>query len=867
MMAQYMTVKDAHPGCLIFYRMGDFYELFFDDAIEAAAILDITLTKRGRTQGDDIAMCGVPYHAHEAYLARLIRAGKKVAICEQTESPAEAKKRGGHKALVNREVVRIVTAGTLTEDTLLEARANQYIVCIHSARGCAGLAWLDISTGAFYTQGVKDIDLSGAVTRLEAREILLSDAAETESFAHMIERVNPLPAILFKTDTARGRLHTLYEVQSLDSFGAFSEAEVTAAGVLVDYILRTQAGVKPYLAPPKRVTPGSLLEIDAATRLNLELTRTANGDKKGSLLHAIDQTVTAAGGRLLQARLAAPLSDREEIEARLDKVDFFVVRSAFREEVRKRLKDCPDLERAIGRLSLSRGGPRDLGIIRDGLAQCAELKVRFEGEADPGNVLADLNVKLRCVTEMTALADMLNAALKDDLPALLKEGGFVRSGYHAELDRQKQLRDDSRKLMAGLQARYQKETGVETLKISYNNVLGYFIEVSSKKADPLLNSAREAANDTVTAFIHRQTMANAMRFTTKELTELEGQVAQAGDNVVRLELEIYADLVKAILAQSALLNTLAAALAEADVTAGLAALAEARNYCRPEMTDTPVLEIDAGRHPVIEQTLPAGERFTPNDCALGEDDKIWLLSGPNMAGKSTFLRQNALIAVLAHMGGYVPANAATIGIMDRIFSRVGASDDLARGRSTFMVEMIETAAILNQAGEKSFVILDEIGRGTATYDGLSIAWAAIEHLHDVNSCRTLFSTHYHELTALEERLHALSCHAMQVKDWQDGIVFLHKVGPGAADRSYGIHVAQLAGLPKAVIKRAETLLKTLEKDKATGFAEDLPLFSAQAAVEHVPSEVEQALAAVDPDSLSPRKALDLIYKLRAFSGS
>ena len=862
-MAQYHQIKEANPGCLLFFRMGDFFELFFDDAVAAAQALDIALTKRGRHDGVDIPMCGVPVHTAETYLARLIRAGFKVAICDQIEDAAEARKRGV-RGPVRRAVVRVVTAGTLTEEGLLDARRHNYLAGLADAGGELGLAWLDLSTGAFALAPTSEPALPGDLARLSPGEILLPERLLArpplfELFAEWKPALTPLPNARFESDGARRRIEAFYRVGALDGFGGFGRAEIAAAGALVEYIGLTQQGAAPYLAPPQRVLPGSVMQIDAATRRNLELTTTLAGGRRGSLLAAIDRTATAAGARLLADHLAAPLTARQAIAGRLDAVEFFVDRPDQRAALRDRLKRCPDIERALTRLSLGRGGPRDLASLAQSLGETASLRAMLDA---PGLVpLPDrLREAWQGLGEHGALVGRLQRGLAAELPLFARDGGFVAAGYSAELDELRSLRDESRRMIAALQARYAGETAISALKIRHNNVIGYYIEVSANHAGKL-----------GAQFIHRQTMAGAQRYTTIELADLETKIASAAERTLALELRLYEDLVGEAMVRRAEIAAAAAALATLDLAAALAELAVGSRWVRPIVEDGVAFEIAGGRHPTVEMALAAsagGGGFVANDCVLGED-RVWLVTGPNMAGKSTFLRQNALIAILAQMGSFVPARAARIGIVDRLFSRVGAADDLARGRSTFMVEMVETAAILNQAGPSSFVILDEIGRGTATFDGLSIAWATLEHLHEVNRCRTLFATHYHELTALAAKLPSLACHTMRVKEWKGDVVFLHEVGPGTADRSYGIHVAKLAGLPKNVTARAEEVLELLEKGEEGGalarLADELPLFSAAwRRREPTPPEsaAEALLRGTRPDELTPREALDLVYRLK-----
>lgn len=863
MMAQYLAIKEQHRDYLLFYRMGDFYELFFDDAVSASAALDIALTKRGHHKGEDIPMCGVPVHAADAYLSKLIEKGFKVAVCEQTEDPAEAKKRGP-KSVVNRQVVRLVTQGTLTEDSLLDARAHNHLAALADAGGRIGFAWLDISTGEFTVQPVDEVGLGAALSRvapgeLLAPERLLARPALFEAFAQWNAVLSPLPNSRFDSENARKRLEAQYGVAALDGFGSFDRAELAAAGALIDYVALTQVDAMPRLAPPQRLAQGSVMEIDAATRTNLELMRSLSGGRQGSLLAAIDRTVTGPGARLLAARLAAPLTDPAAIDARLDAVQFFLDDPDKRRDLTDLLRRYPDMMRALSRLTVQRGGPRDLAAIRDGLTVAAEVQALLAGSVMPPP--AEIAEAAEALIHHEVLRDRLARALADELPLLARDGGFVRPGYAAELDELLKLRDDGRRMIADLQARYRGETGVDALKVRHNNVLGYFIEVTPRHADKMGE-----------AFIHRQTLASAMRYTTTELADLARDIAEAADKALAVELSLFEDLVAEVAARADEIAAAADGLAALDVASAMAALAVEQRYCRPLVEDGLAFEIAQGRHPVVEAALEAGDAaFVPNDCDLGGDKRLWLVTGPNMAGKSTFLRQNALIAVMAQIGAYVPAERTRIGVVDRLFSRVGAADDLARGRSTFMVEMVETAAILNQAGPRALVILDEIGRGTATFDGLSIAWASVEHLHDVNRCRALFATHYHELTGLNGRLDALAPHTMRIKEWEGDVVFLHEVAPGAADRSYGIHVAKLAGLPPVVVARAEEVLATLEQSEQSGaiaqLSDDLPLFAAtQQRAAPAPaakeSAVEAALGALDPDGLTPREALEALYRLR-----
>lgn len=880
MMQQYLGVKAQYPDCLVFYRMGDFYELFFEDAQKAASVLDIALTKRGKTQGTDIPMCGVPAHSHESYLAKLIKAGFKVALCDQVETPEEAKTRAKReglsvsKALVKRDVIRVVTQGTLTEDTLLEAKSNNYLAAIANIRGVYGLSWMDLSTGEFCTQEIAQDSLSTELERLSPKEILASSDSDENILE--ISNINLIEPVFFKSNTALEKLFAFYGIKTLDAYGDFSRVEIAAAGALIDYVERTQIGHKPNLRPLHKVSAHNFMEIDAATRRSLEIIQTQDGQYQGSLTHVLDRTLTSAGARYLKTRLSSPFNDKNQITNEHDKIESFLNQSRLLEELRDVLKNIPDIERALSRLSLDRGGPRDLQSIKHALEHI--LSLRRLMESLPSEDLAYFKTETELIqntASIDALYELLTESLATDLPVLARDGGFIKTGFHKELDKYRSLRENARKTIASLQNKYLESTKINTLKIKYNNVLGYFIEVSSKHGNTLLVGANDDVKDN--PFIHRQTLANAMRFTTPELSELERDIAQAGEKATALELSLFRDIVEKTLEIALKLQDMAYGIARLDVTSSFATLARDENYTRPVMTETTEFNIKEGRHPVVEHVLKKNndQNFVPNHCHLNKEDRLWLLTGPNMAGKSTYLRQNALIALMAQAGSFVPARKATIGLVDKLFSRVGASDDLASGRSTFMVEMVETATILNQATDKSLVILDEIGRGTATFDGLSIAWACVEHLHEAIKCRTLFATHYHELTSLSQRLNALSCHSMKVKEWKDDIIFMHEVIDGAADRSYGVHVAKLAGLPQSVLKRARDVLAMLEKGEQSGalqkLSDDLPLFSVAVQEDAVPYiaaphlDLLEKLETLSPDDLTPKEALEALYELKSLT--
>ncbi len=876
MMAQFLSIKEeVGPQALLFYRMGDFYELFFDDAVRAAEALDIALTKRGKHQGADIPMCGVPVHSADTYLQRLIKKGFRVAVCEQTESPAEAKKRGS-KSVVRREVVRLVTPGTLTEDSLLEARGRNIILALgRTLAGDYGLAWADVSEGDFQVSAIGRENIGGEIAALTPRELILPEFVyhDADMMAVLpLEGIalTPQPAAKFDAKSGERRIKARFELASLDSLGDFSKAELSAAGALLDYLELTQAGNPVQLSPPRQTIMSGYLSIDPATRASLEIDRTQNGKRKGSLLSVIDKTVTGPGARLLSDHLSRPLVNVDEIQARHDAVDFFLADQALTDRLRQRLKACGDMARAASRLALDRGGPRDLRVIHDGLEQGQAISAEFMtrgGDQTPAAISSALtDLTLSDKSELAVLARDIGKAISPECPLMARDGGFVAAGWRAEIDQLKQLRDDSRRIVAGLQAKYAEAATVPTLKIKHNNVLGYFIEVTPKYADAMLSKGPESQ------FIHRQTLVSGVRFTTTELADLDSQISGAGDKVLALELEVFSEFVTRARQLADPIRAAAKALAHLDVQTAWAVWSDSAGAVRPVMSNDTVFDIEEGRHPVVEAALKsAGEAgFTSNGCQLDASGKtassLTLITGPNMAGKSTYLRQNALMFILAQAGGFVPASAAKIGVADRLFSRVGASDDLSKGRSTFMVEMIETASILNQATERSFVILDEIGRGTSTFDGLAIAWAAAEHLHAVNQCRALFATHYHELTDLIEALDAAGNASLRAKEWNGDLVFLHDVRPGPADKSYGIQVAKLAGLPPAAIARAKEVLTKLEEDgqASDGALSALPLFTAAPpAPPPKPSAIDLAVKALDVDDLTPRQALDLLYELKA----
>jgi DNA mismatch repair protein MutS len=829
--------------------MGDFFELFFDDAKAAAQCLDIALTKRGVSEGEPIPMCGVPVHSAEGYLARLIKGGHRVAIAEQVESPAEARKARGSKALVDRAIVRLVTPGTLTEDALLVSAAANWLAAVGRAGDDWAIAAADISTGRFELIACGTGELAAELARLSPAETIAE---------------SPVPGVIttagkggFDSVAGERALKSRFGLATLDGLGSPSRAELAAAGGLLAYLDATQKGAAILLDAPRRIARSSHVAIDAATRESLELTRSALGTVAGSLLGEIDRCQTAAGRRLLAEDIAAPLTERAAIEARLALVAWLHADALRRERVRVSLKAMPDFARGLARLAAQRGSPRDLALLRDGLAAAAALQAELGSEPDRPPLLDGLLPRLG---GHDALVDRLTVALVTAPPLDASKGGYIAEGYDEALDALRAASSDGRRAIAALESRYREATGVSSLKIRHNAVLGYHVEVSARHAERLM------APDS--GFTHRQTLAGVVRFNSPDLHQEAARVVEAGGHALAAEAAHAEELSTLAIASAATITATADAIARIDVAASHAQRAAEGGWARPKLTDEPCLEIDAGRHPVVESALTgSGERFVANDLSLGSADRLWLITGPNMGGKSTFLRQAALIVVLAQAGGFVPASRAKVGLVDRLFSRVGASDNLARGRSTFMVEMVETAAILAQASPRSLVILDEIGRGTSTYDGLAIAWAVVEAMHDDIKARTLFATHYHELTRLAGRLDCLSLHHVRAREYKGDLVLLHEVADGAADRSYGIAVAKLAGLPPAVVARAKSVLAKLEagRDATGGIAaglDDLPLFAAALEAEPPRDELAEALAAIDPDALTPREALEALYGLK-----
>ena len=844
MMQQYISIKQNNLDCLLFYRMGDFYELFFQDAALAAETLGIALTKRGKAAGQDIPMCGVPYHASEQYLYKLIKANFKVAICEQIETPEEAKKRGGYKAVVKREVVRIVTPGTLFEDNLLESSQNNNLCSIASSKSDYAISYVDISTGNLNTLTTSISSLEADLARIAPKEILISeslfnDHAIKPLFANTLFTISTRADNLFTVNRTTNQIYNFFNVKNLDGFGKLSNTEIIATGVLLEYLEHTQKLSLPRISFPNKISSSNYLYLDSSTRKNLELNVSINGSKKDSLIKVIDKTLTACGSRLLATYLSSPLCDPASINARLNCVDYFVKNQNQNNNLRTIIKHFPDIERAISRVFSKRGTPKDLSIIRDGLDIASILSTELQKySSNLPDTVQTLSSQL-CV--FSDLLNTLSNSLDEDAN-LLKDGNFIKTGFNASLDKLRDLKSNADQKIIALREEYRSLTDINNLKISRNNVIGYFIDVSP-------NNSKKIDDD---IFIHRQSLGSSIRYTTNELKQLESDLITCDERITSLELEIFQKICNDVIQDIEQLSLIANNVATLDVYTGLATLAIENHYTKPIVDDSDIFIIEKGRHPIVEKSIK--QNFITNSCAMQENN-IWLITGPNMAGKSTFLRQNALICILAQIGCFVPAEKAHIGVVDKLFSRIGAGDDISRGQSTFMIEMVETANILNNATSKSLIILDEIGRGTATYDGLSIAWSIIENLHNTVKARTLFATHYHELTNLEEQLDNVYCYTANVQEWNEQVIFLHEIVRGKADRSYGIHVAKLAGIPKSVISRANNILVSLQHETHT------PNISPSANNNHY-SEVEEKISKINVDDMTPQKALNALYELK-----
>ena len=863
MMAQFLDVKSQYQDFLLFYRMGDFYEMFFHDAEIVSGLLGIVLTKRGQLNGIDIPMCGVPVHAVDGYLEKLIRLGHRVAVCEQAETPESFKKRGG-KGPLPRSVVRVVTAGTLNEDSILAPDLNNFLLAIGNDNGNFAVAWADMSTGTFHTQDINEESILSTIERLNPAEILYPEGQEI--IFQKIKEIScifALPKDSFDSNNPLDVFQAFFPNSVNLNKLAYSRAQLSAIYGILNYLSQTQISQKPFLRQPILMENNRILEIDPATRRSLEITRTLSGEKHGCLLNTIDKTKTAIGARLLASRIASPLAVKGQIEERLDLVNWFLSENSLKSNLDILLRGIPDFERSLCRLSVRRGGPRDLFFLATAIEKTEKIfKLIAQCITSSGQPLfANID---EIIVSPYSVSTKIKDALADDLPLLVRDGNFIRSGFDVSLDSLRNLSKESRDHIVLLQQKYSDETAITSLKIKYNNLLGYHIEVRSIHAEKLMSNAK---------FIHRQTTAQALRFTTIELADLERELTTAADRALTIEQSLYDSLVQELLKCETKIAQCASIIAQIDVALSTASLAENHNYVRPVITNNAQFMIEAGRHPVVEFTSGGKATFIENDCDLLQGKKIWLVTGPNMAGKSTFLRQNALMVILAQAGLFVPAKKANIGIVDKLFSRVGASDDLARGQSTFMIEMLETAAILRHATPKSLVILDEIGRGTSTYDGLAIAQATLENLHDINRCRGLFATHYHELTILEEKLSDVMSFHMKIKEWRQEIVFLHKVTKGRAGRSYGIHVAMLAGLPDNVVERAKNILSELESQRwseeqiLSEKGVNFPLLAKVAApsshneTDPKRTEIFELLQSFHPDDLSPKEALNMLYEI------
>ncbi|MDF3047426.1 MAG: mismatch repair protein MutS [Candidatus Midichloriaceae bacterium] len=843
MMQQYLSIKAEHQDCLLFYRLGDFYELFFDDATTAAPILDVVLTKRGKSEDDHIPMCGVPYHSCNPYISKLLKAGFKIAICEQLESPAEAKKRGA-KSVVRREVVRIITAGTILEDHLLESNQDQNLVGIHLLDDELNISSVDITTGRLILQKSSAQSLGNDLVRLKPREILLAD----KTFNHPIIRksLDPYKSMLslradslFSSARAAEKIKQFYGILSLDSLGSLDAGEIIVLGSLLEYISYTQKGIKPRLEKPRKLNTSHYLEIDCATRRNLEIMESISGDRKKSVIHVIDKTITPMGSRLFAHHIAFPLANPAAINKRLDVVEFFIRNEAIITSIRELLKSMPDLERLVGKVFAERAHFQDLIMIREGLKCALSIadNLRIHSEALPDI----LKIALNQIGDFSDVLEVLSKALAANIMDVQNQK-YIKPGFSPKLDGLYVLKTDASSAIQKLLDKYKNLTGINNLKINFNNMLGYFIEVTASQITKINTES----------FTLRQSMVSSSRYTTKELQDLEREIAECDQNIAAEESEIFTNLCAKVKRISEQIISCAHSIANIDVGSSNAFFARKHKCVRPIVDDSYEFIVEAGRHPLVESY--AGSAFIPNSCTMDASHNLWLITGPNMAGKSTFLRQNAVIIIMAQMGCYVPAKSARIGVVDKLFSRIGASDDISSGHSTFMVEMIETANILNNSTARSFLILDEVGRGTSTKDGLSIAWAILENINNKIKARTLFATHYHELTDLEGVLPNLKCYTMRVKEWDNKVVFIHEVISGKADKSYGIHVAQLAGLPAEVIGRAGELLEVMQNNQASNLNVEV--------VNDNNTGLADEIRSINFDILTPKAALDLLYSLR-----
>ncbi len=864
-MRQYLDIKFAHFDCLLLFRMGDFYELFYEDAITASRTLGIALTKRSKSGADEICMCGVPHHALENYLNKLLDEGFKVAICDQVETPEQAKKQRGYKAIVNRLVTRIITPGTIIEESLLEAGEPSYLVSIAMEKGNAAIAAVDLSTSEISVISVPEAEIINELARLRPKEILLSDKYRSNEIASIISDQLDM-RISFQVDSnyapkkCEKNLLEFYHISALDAIGRLQKAEISALGSIIEYISLTQKENLPKLPKPKILNYQKFMGIDASTRRNLEIVASSSGGVRGSLFATIDSTVSKAGSRLLYNYLSAPLVEIDKIKARLDVTKFFYENISLAESVRKSLKKTGDLERCITRLNMGRSTPKDLLSIKYTIEIAEKIRADFVNSVGM-DLPSHIEPIIKPLLGQGEIYELISSSIRDEATNSIADGGVIKRQYHPKIAELYNLIENGQAAIEKLRNQYRKETGIDTLKISNNNVIGLFIDITARHAGKIVDDK----------FIHRQTTANSVRYTTTELQELESNMVNAKLMVVGLEQDIYHKIcAQAIDKQQSLLD-LASSLSLLDVYCNFALIADENNYSMPILSDDIGFEIIGGRHPVVEQSLKkSNDSFIQNDCKLSMDERVWLITGPNMAGKSTYLRQNAIITILAHIGSYVPAESAKIGVVDKIFSRIGAGDDLNKGQSTFMLEMLETSSILAQSSHKSLIILDEVGRGTSTYDGVAIAWSVLEHIHDKIRARCLFATHYHELTALEDILPALENYTVDVDDSGARILFLHKIKKGFASKSYGVHVAELAGLPKPVIRKATELLKKFEKDSGKTNKEIMKNESHNMSLFEVSTDPESKkhkqlfnnLTNIDPDTLSPKEALDALYKLK-----
>jgi DNA mismatch repair protein MutS len=856
MLQQYLSIKEQYKDAILFYRMGDFYEMFFEDAHTASKVLEITLTSRNKNDTAPVPMCGVPYRAAQGYIARMIDQGFKVAICDQVEDPSLA------KGLVRREVVRVVTPGMIVENELLDAKSNNYLLALGAHHETLGLAYLDISTGLFRLTETAEVKKIGEeLARIAPRELLLPqtlrDEAWVRQLAPVIERcaVNPLEEGLFDIGRGRQRLIEQFQTRSLEGFGCQQmTAALGAAGALLHYVGDTQKQAVTHLSAIETYSLDDHLIIDAMSRRNLELEQnTRNGTRQGTLLGIIDQTVTAMGGRLLKQWLRYPLLSPERIGRRLDAVEEALEKSEVRRRIGAALSSVYDLERLYSKIVMGHANARDLLALGRSLAMLPEIWAAVD------QLSSEHFARPLAIDGLQALAALIQRAVRDDAPPTINEGGMIQKGYHAELDELIQISRDAKGYLAQLEGRERQATGINTLKVRFNKVFGYYIEVSKAQA----KSVPER-------FMRKQTLVNAERYITEELKQFETKVLGAEEARCTLELALFQELREHVRTQGDALQTAARFLGRLDCLLALAAMAEQNDYRRPRINTQGVLRIREGRHPVVEKVIQ-GERFVPNTIAMdNESEQVLVITGPNMAGKSTVLRQVALLVVMAQIGSFVPAAEADIAVTDRIFTRVGALDNLSAGQSTFMVEMEETANILNNATAHSLVIMDEIGRGTSTYDGLSIAWAVVEYLHDLKGrgVKTLFATHYHELTELAQTKPRVKNFNIAVKEWNDRIIFLRKLTPGGTNRSYGIQVARLAGIPEPVVLRAKKVLARVESHAPAGrdVAESSSVQRAKPVqlelFQPAETQIVQRLQALDLNSITPLDALNLLHAMR-----